>query len=375
MRRGIEGWDGLMTEWMWMLTEVWVYWWMTQWRVWMDGWTNRVYGYSNRWITDRWLDKWLSGWIAEVWLEEHRRLIFSVWSEPCPQSEGELHGTIRMSSGARLVAEWGRAGSQLLLQTADLPPSPSFQPSFLAGMTPLTPLKGRPPELHLQPSLRLGPLPRPRLKAKAALPSIRTHTSQHALGQARGTGADRQQEGVTCRENRAVMSPPASRTRCLQTPQEHPYPRPCPLLGDPGLPTWHLWASAPHCPQRPPGRPPALPPHLRSTKAPLSSCRCSGLAAWPWQRQDSQLYLTADKECGVPVLQMEKLNCRKVCSRSQGWESGTDRGVADPQSAGLFRGKDSVCCGSHGWLASKSHSFLLPAEDWSCSLVPFSPSD
>ena len=47
----------------------------------------------------------------EVWQEEHRRLIFRVWSEPCPQSEGELHGAIRVSSGARPVAEWGSAGS------------------------------------------------------------------------------------------------------------------------------------------------------------------------------------------------------------------------------------------------------------------------
>jgi len=125
-------------------------------------------------------------------------------------------------------------------------------------MTPLTPLKGRPPELHLQPSLRLGPLPRTTLTAKAALQCIRTHTFQHALGQAWGIDADRQLEGVTCRKHRAVMSVPASGTRCLQTPQEHPYPLPsAPCWGTLGCPldiselqplTAHKDPRAPLCP-------------------------------------------------------------------------------------------------------------------------------
>ena len=139
-----------------------------------------------------------------------------------------------MSSGARLVAEWGRAGSQLLLQTADLPPSPSFQPSFLAGMTPLTPLKGRPPELHLQPSLRLGPLPRPRPRQLFCL-YVHIHPSMHWVrpgalartGNRKASPAER--TGLSC--HRQPLGQGACRHR-----RSIPTPGPAPCWGTLGCP-------------------------------------------------------------------------------------------------------------------------------------------
>ena len=102
----------------------------------------------------------------------------------------------------------GDKGWQLALPPNSKSSSHSLSPTtkeMLGGMTP----EGK--------TSRVQPAAWPMLMAKVALQCIRTHASQHALGQAWGwdTDADRQQDGVTCRENRAVRSLLVSGTWCL----------------------------------------------------------------------------------------------------------------------------------------------------------------
>lgn len=167
---------------------------------------------------------------------------------------------------ARLVAEQRRGLACSLsskLQVSLLLPLSNHQRNPSWYYTPDTPpLRGRPLELNLwllpspatsadltphppgQPGLRRGPLPRPRLMAKAALQYIRTHTSQYAMNQAWywGVEADWQQEGIICRKHSTVMSLPASGTcACLrlensQSLVQASLPPAFPLVSDPWLP-------------------------------------------------------------------------------------------------------------------------------------------
>lgn len=130
------------------------------------------------------------------------------------------------------------------------------------------------------PGLRLGPLPRPTLMARAPLQYIRTYTRQHTLGQVRGRGtdADGQHNGITCGEHGAVTSVPADTQSSL---------RPSP---PPSLPfARRLWAAHltslslyPPLLTKTPGLPSSLPAHVCLTRRPPPSCRCSGLAGPPW---------------------------------------------------------------------------------------------